>query len=71
MTDKELRRAVVEIYEQREWASCWFVGDDGDVGDCGNWPTCTDQCPLKRLGLLVGLVPQEDGGINRQPEVKP
>jgi hypothetical protein len=65
---KQLLRAVLDIYEAREYERCWFVDDDGDIGDCGNWPTCTGDCPLKRLGLVVGLAPQEDGGIDKQPK---
>ena len=59
---------VRNICERRELIQCWFEEnpDDGP-GDCGNWPGCLPDCPLKQLRGIVGIVPQEDGGMDKQP----
>ncbi len=60
---KKLPRLVGDICERRELEPCWFV----DGGDCGNWATCSGRCPLRQLRNLVDIVPQMDGGMDKQP----
>lgn len=55
---------VQDLCERRELKPCWYDDD----ADCGNWPTCQVDCVLNELRSLVGLSPQEDGGIDKQPE---
>lgn len=64
----KLPTIVKELCEHRELSDCWMadVSLDGP-GDCGNWPSCNPHCPLKQLRDMVGIVPQEDGGIDKQP----
>ncbi len=64
--EDKLPSLVKEICQKRELAECWFLNDDL-TGDCGNWTTCQPGCPLKQLRDLVGIVPQEDGGMDKQP----
>jgi hypothetical protein len=65
-----LPKLVKDIYELRDCNECWYANEDGDHGDCGNWPECSIDCPLRILGELAGLVPQEDGGTNKQAAAK-
>jgi len=62
----KLRQWVGDICERRELKPCWYNED----GDCGNWPTCLPTCPLRQLREFVGFVPQDDGGIDRQPKAE-
>ena len=64
----KVARLTGEICEHRELSDCWFVHDD--PGDCGNWPNCHPHCPLKQLRDIAGFVPQEDGGLNKQPSTR-
>jgi hypothetical protein len=57
---------VKDIFNHREYSQCWYSDDEGDTGDCGNWPTCDPHCPLRRLADLVGIKPQADGGVDKQ-----
>ncbi len=66
-TMETLRPIVEEIHGHRELADCWFYFGD-DNADCGNWPACNPHCPLAQLRELVGIVPQEDGRIDKQPK---
>jgi len=61
---KQLRVWVKDIMERRDYAPCWFCDDDG--GDCGNWPTCYPHCSLREMMDYVGIVPQEDGSMDKQ-----
>jgi len=63
MDEGIVRHHVLDIYERSELAQCWY----SDEGDCGNWPICDLlSCPLRALGALVGIVPQQDGGVDKQ-----
>jgi hypothetical protein len=57
----ERRKWVLEIMERREYDPCWFGS-----GNCGNWPSCSPDCPLRKLMDAVGIVPQDNGGIDKQ-----
>lgn len=61
---------VRELCERLELSPCTFRPAD-DEGDCGNWDFCGEDCALANLRRLVGIVPQEDGGIDKQPEATP
>jgi len=62
---KAVRLCVIELYERDEYRPCGYANDDGD---CANWDYCQsmDLCPLARLAKLVGIVPQTDGGVDKQ-----
>lgn len=66
---QRIKRWIEDIMERREFNECWFADSEGDCGDCGNWPTCNPDCTLRNMMDYVGIVPQEDGGLDRQPEV--
>lgn len=71
--NKRLREGLVVsavgIMEMRECAQCIYpyTADDGveETGDCGNWPTCPETCPLAQLLRLAGIEPQQDGGTDK------
>lgn len=59
MSEKSLKPIVIEIFERREYATCWFNADT----DCANWTGCHSSCPLVRLREMAGIEPREDGEI--------
>jgi hypothetical protein len=60
MPDREdLRHLVIDIFERREYAQCWFAD-----GDCGNWIGCNPDCSLVKLREMAGIEPTEDGSIS-------
>lgn len=60
----KLRLLVMEIYERREYADCWYNSAGADINsDCGNWPDCKEECPLRRLAAMAGIEPRVDGRI--------
>jgi hypothetical protein len=59
MEQEQLKRTVIEIFERREYAPCWFDGDS----DCANWTGCNTDCPLVKLREAAGIEPREDGNI--------
>ena len=59
----KLPNLVGAVCEWRELTPCWYDAN----GDCGNWLNCEPECPLRQLRELTGCVPQEDGGIDKQP----
>jgi hypothetical protein len=61
--EAKLKRWTIDIMERREYAACWYACESGD---CGNWPTCDPHCSLKEMMDQVGIVPQEDGGLDKQ-----
>ncbi len=61
------RKLVREICERRELSPCWY----DDESDCGNWPHCYHECPLRQMRELGGIVPQKDGGMDKQPAATP
>ena len=62
----QLRAIARDLHERRQHAGCWFLTETPDArsGDCGNWPNCQPECPLRRLREVAGYVPQEDGGLS-------
>ena len=61
---------VKAVMERREYHECWegdYDSADGP-GDCGNWPTCPEECPLKQLLLIAGFEPREDGSTREAAE---
>jgi hypothetical protein len=68
----ELTKILVLIFENRNYARCWFSD-----GDCANWFTpeeitegmdeesvgCTNTCPIVMLRNMLGVFPTEDGSI--------
>ena len=56
---------VRDLCERREWSPCQFDNE----GDCGNWPSCLPDCALRQLRELAGIVPQEDGGTDKQSPI--
>jgi hypothetical protein len=59
---EQCRKWITDIMGHREYEGCWF----NDEGDCGNWPECSPHCPLKQMRDHVGIVPQTDGGLDKQ-----
>lgn len=61
---ERLPKITKGLYVQREDARCWYDANN----DCGNWSGCDDfrECPLRTLREIAGLVPQEDGGVDKQ-----
>ncbi len=66
-----VRNMVKEIYRVREYSACWYADEKGNLHNCGNRKDCNSHCPLSNLGYVSGLVPQGDGGVDKQPEVAP
>jgi len=67
---ERLPKLVGNVCDRRELEPCWFngqTGDSDDDGDCGNWPECHPDCPLAQLREMAGYIPQEDGGMDKQP----
>ncbi len=64
---QRIKKWIVDIMDRREYTECWFVDDEGNHGDCGNWPTCNPHCTLREMMDHVGIAPQEDGGLDKQP----
>ena len=64
----DLRQIVLDLSEMLEFCACLFEGDS--LGDCGNWPNCPSECPLRKLRELAGIIPQDDEGVDKQPAVK-
>jgi len=62
-----LKRWTYDIMERREYDSCWH-SDNEEGGDCGNWLTCNPHCSLREMMDHVGIVPQEDGGLDKQKQ---
>lgn len=67
MVDEHIKKWIADIMDRREYTECWFVDDEGNHGDCGNWPTCNPHCTLREMMDHVGIAPQEDGGRDKQP----
>jgi hypothetical protein len=62
--ERERCRAwISDIMERREHSPCWYTNDDGD---CGNWVTCSPDCSLRQMMDLVGIIPQDDGKLDKQ-----
>lgn len=60
MDDKtELRKIVIELFENREHQQCWFADD----GDCANWDTCDSECPIVRLRQAAGIEGNAEGSL--------
>lgn len=57
--NEQLRPIVIEMFECREYAPCWFDSDS----DCANWTGCNPDCPLVKLREMAGIEPREDGDI--------
>ena len=59
-----LRPIVVELQERVDCTPCHYINPNSDKeGDCGNWDTCREECPLRRLRELVGFSPKENGRL--------
>lgn len=59
-----------DIMGHREYAECWYADPEGNFGDCGNWPSCNPHCSLREMMDHVGTIPQEDGGLDKQPATR-
>tara|TARA_R100001086_G_scaffold146208_1_gene77302 strand:- start:436 stop:690 length:255 start_codon:yes stop_codon:yes gene_type:complete len=62
----ELRSAVIEIFERREYSPCWYSGEsnsDDPYGDCANWTTCVPHCPIVKLREMAGIEGRKDGTV--------
>ncbi len=59
MEKEQLKRMVIQIFEHREYAPCWFEKDT----DCANWTGCNSTCPLVQLREAAGIEPRDDGNI--------
>jgi len=66
MPRPELRSAVIEIFERREYSPCWYSGElnsDDPYGDCANWTDCPAHCPLVKLRDAAGIDGRDDGSL--------
>jgi len=63
---ERVKKWIGNIMERRKYAPCWYSGEEDD-GDCGNWPTCDPHCSLREMMDFVRIVPQDDGGLDKQP----
>jgi hypothetical protein len=56
------RKWILDIMGRREYSQCWY-----DDSDCGNWSACNPHCSLREMMDFAGIVPQDDGGLDKQP----